>query len=237
MITVVISEAHERRALALLCQSRNWDTYAFDSLGSFRRNLTTAPPRVAIVRNRLRDGYSDDLIARLRQSHPARTRIIVLAAASISSTAEARQITLGADCVLRDPVRSEVLLAYLTRYVDTADSRSGSVLSRNTGATFPFANGDIDPASRELTHGKRAVRLTPREVSLARLLASSAGRVVDYGTLYEEVLGRAFEGETSNMRVLLGKLVGSTARVGVSLRPWIEVIAKSGYRYSAPGAK
>jgi hypothetical protein len=49
--------------------------------------------------------------------------------------------------------------------------------------------------------------------------------------LYSEILGRRFAGETSNMRVLLGKLGKTTAKVGLDVRQWVEVIPKLGYRY------
>jgi DNA-binding response OmpR family regulator len=235
VIAIVTSEPHERNALAALCQAPRRDTTTFSTLRAFRRALSSRSVRVVIVRQKLADGYSDDLIAGLQSSDSPRTRIIVLAGANISSSIEARQLTLGADCVLRDPIRPEVLQAYLAKYTVPATPPSeGSPSPRPASAPFEFAGAQIDPSDRQLRFRARHTRLTPREVTLARLLSESPGRVVTYSTLYDEVLDRPFRGDTSNMRVLLGKLVASAGAVGLSLRPCIEVIAKSGYRYALP---
>jgi DNA-binding response OmpR family regulator len=66
---------------------------------------------------------------------------------------------------------------------------------------------------------------------LVELLVGSENRIVTYDSLYHEVLGRHFDGDTSNMRVLLGKLGASARRIGISVRRNIDVIAKTGYRY------
>ena len=59
--------------------------------------------------------------------------------------------------------------------------------------------------------------------------------MVSYETLYDKILHRSFGGDTSNMRVLLGSLAASAARIGLTVRSWVEVIPKSGYRYRADG--
>ena len=46
--------------------------------------------------------------------------------------------------------------------------------------------------------------------------------------------GRRFRGDTSNLRVLLGKLTASAVSLGISLQKWVEVIPKLGYRYRRP---
>jgi DNA-binding winged helix-turn-helix (wHTH) protein len=75
------------------------------------------------------------------------------------------------------------------------------------------------------------VSLTPREVLLVEVLAGSKGQIVTYETLYSEVLGRRFRGDTSNMRVLLGKLGSSIRPLGLTLQHHVDVIPKTGYRY------
>jgi DNA-binding response OmpR family regulator len=70
-----------------------------------------------------------------------------------------------------------------------------------------------------------------REVELLEILVACPDKVVTYQTLYSEILGRHFRGETANMRVLLGKLTQSFATLGCALRDWIDVIPKGGYRY------
>ena len=98
-----------------------------------------------------------------------------------------------------------------------------------------FAGGELRPDDRTLRRGRRTLSLTPREAGLAEALAARPGEVVSYETLYGEILGRRFRGETSNLRVLLGKLAATCRRGGIALRGWVEVIPKAGYRYHARG--
>src|SRR5690606_32575744 len=132
------------------------------TLRAFRRGISSAAPRVVIVRQKLADGYSDDLIARLHSSDSPRARIIVLAGANIGSSVEARQLMLGADCVLRDPIRPAVLQAYLAKY---ATSRGAALTPsqpvRLKNSPFDFGGGQIDPADRQLRFRQRSRQLTP----------------------------------------------------------------------------
>ncbi len=232
MILVVVSQSAERTALVTLCETRSWQATPCASLRALRSALGLASSRVVIVRQRLADGTAEDAIAIARQGGGSGPRVIVLLSAAASSETEARHVTLGADLVLRDPVRTEVLLAYIDRYKRERPSVAKTAAVGET--SFAFAGARIDPRDRTLCHGARSVRLTPREIRLVQHLALSPGQVVDYAALYHDVLERPFRGETSNMRVLLGKLSGSLATVGIALRDWVEVIPKSGYRYDAP---
>ncbi|MEO7799826.1 MAG: hypothetical protein ABIY47_19100 [Opitutaceae bacterium] len=160
------------------------------------------------------------------------TKLVVLVAAGSPSALEARQIVLGADLVQRDPVRMEVLVAYLQKFL-TASKRIPSIKSSSQPLLTPFgfAGARIDPVDRQLARGDLVARLAPREVELSELLAHAVDQVVTYDTLYNDILGRRFLGDTSNLRVLLGKLGASARRVGIDLPLWVEVIPKLGYRY------
>ncbi|MSU60247.1 MAG: hypothetical protein EXS35_19105 [Pedosphaera sp.] len=233
MIAIVSTVERERAAFAALCASRGWLAAECDSVRALVRLLRRSAPKVALVRHKLRDGYSDNAIAALATAGalPA-TRIIVLIGAGTASSAEARQLALGADCVLRDPVRIDVLSEYLAKYCrpprpSRADAR------KHVATTLSFAGASLHPAERLLRQGDQTASLTPREVELVELLAGSSDEVVTYETLYSEILGRRFRGDTSNMRVLLGKLGASSAVLGIAVRQWVEVIPKLGYRYRA----
>jgi DNA-binding response OmpR family regulator len=231
MIHIVSSHPGERRALVALCASRDWVSVDCDSFHAFQRTLRHTPPRVVVTRQRLDDGYSDDVIAMLADAGllPG-TKVVVLLAASGTSAQEARQVTLGADLVQRDPVRTDVLLEYIARY------RSHPVPVERKRASpaadsFPFLGAIVQSVERTIHHRGRTATLTPRQVELVELLAAAAGQVVTYQTLYSEILGRKFRGDTSNMRVLLGKLDAALRPVGLRLRRHVEVIPKTGYRY------
>jgi DNA-binding response OmpR family regulator len=131
---------------------------------------------------------------------------------------------------LRDPIRTEVLVAYISRYLSQPAT---SVLGGNAPSTptLQFAGATLHLTDRTLRNAHGGVVLTPREVELVELLVRCEGRVVSYDMLYSEILERRFRGDTSNLRVLLGKLATTTRPLGLAARDWIEVIPKSGYRY------
>lgn len=232
MIAVVSNSARERTAFAALCASRGWSVSECDGVRATLRLIERLPPRVILARHKLADGYSDDILATLATMGLAmNTRVIVLIAAGSPTSIETRQISLGADCVQRDPVRTDVLVEYLAKYVASAQQHRRDV--SHAPREIAFASAVLHVADRRLVRARKAIRLTPREASLAEILVRSTGEVVSYDRLYLELLGRRPSGDTSNMRVLLGKLSTSAARIGIAVREWIEVIPKMGYRYNA----
>lgn len=238
MIVIASTVPRERAALGALCDSRGWPWKECDSLRTLKRSLRPTPPSLVLTRHRLGDGYSDEAIAILKTAGLlATTKLVVLVSAGFSSSLEARQIALGADLVQRDPVRMDVLLEYLQKFL--AESKRHRRRDPQTLLEpFEFAGARVHPVDRKLERGKIIRHLTPREVELAELLAQSADQLVTYETLFNDLLGRRFRGETSNLRVLLGKLAASAQHAGIDLRRWVEVIPKLGYRYhTAPMSK
>jgi DNA-binding response OmpR family regulator len=238
LIAIVSSSAAERSALAALCTGRGWPVVECDSLRAMRRLLRTARPRVVIVRRELGDGYADAVITALAASgaQPV-ARIIVLLERGGASNHESRQLALGADHVLRDPVRADVLAEYVEKYL--AHARRAPAPKTRTAVhprSFRFTGATIFPVERELRHGRRSAHLTPREVQLAELLAESPGEVISYATLYDEILRSRFRGDTGSMRVLLARLDASFRSAGLRLRHHVKVIPKAGYRYSPQGS-
>lgn len=234
MIAIISSAKSERTALAALCESRGWHTLECDSVGTALRSLPRHRPRAVVIRHQLSDGFSDHVFAWISEAGwEGKLRCIVLAPAGTPAAAEIRQIQLGADCVLRDPLRTGVLLALLEKSARAA--KPAAVAPPPDGAeVIAFAGGTLHCASRTLTHRQRRRSLTPREVELIETLTRAPGQVVRYETLYSEILGRPFRGDTSNMRVLLRKLAVSASALGLPVRNCVEVIAKTGYRYHAP---
>lgn len=237
MLVAIASNAPcERLALAALCESQGWSSIECDSVRAFVRLIHRTPPAVVLVRHRLDDGYSDDVISALASLHllPATKVIVLLGAGTLSST-EVRQLTLGADCVQRDPVRPDVLTTYIAKYISVAGQTSTNAIPLAEKNAI-FCGGVLCAIDRVFTYNNQAVTLTPRETALAEQLAHSRGAVITYDSLYRDVLHRRFQGDTSNMRVLLGKLGASLRSVGITLGLWVEVISKTGYRYRDPGS-
>lgn len=230
MIFIVSSSTGEAVLLAKLCEQRSWPSQACTSISDFEKLVEKNDPHAVVVRQRLRDGYSDDIIATLKQLNaPTRISVVVLVPADCSIRQEARHVTLGADCVLRDPVRIEVLLEYLAKY--RTEVRSGPIPTAISPSTYEFAGAQVVPHEHRLVRKHRSMHVAPQEVELLRLLSRSAGKVVPYPVLYAELFNQRFAGDTANCRVLLGKVTASFQRIGINLRSFIEVIPKSGYLY------
>jgi len=231
MILFVSSSNREASALAATCEHRFWASYTCATVREFRPLTEKIQPRAVVVRHRLLDGYSDDILACLkRMPSTARPRVIVLMSADRTAQIEARQIALGADCVLHDPVRTEILLEYLARY--RIPTESPAAHSPKTRTSFSFAGAEVYPQEHRLVRGKQSLHLAPQEVALLNILSNTSGKVVPYPILYCDLFGRRFDGDTANCRVLLGKLSASFDRLGIELKPFIQVIPKSGYLYS-----
>ncbi|MBI4623593.1 MAG: response regulator transcription factor [Verrucomicrobia bacterium] len=236
MIAIVSSNARERSAFAALCESHGWPCVECDSFRALKRLLRRTRPNVILTRHKLGDGYSDDVLALVTEAGRRDfTKAIVLIGAGTPAVPEARQIALGADVVLRDPVRTDVIGAYLAKF--RASPPKGPASPRQSGPNqLSFAGATVDVDERTLRSSGKTARLTPREAELVQLLYEARGAIVTYETLYSEILGRRFRGDTSNMRVLLGKLDATFRSVGVALRTCIGVIPKTGYRYTPPAA-
>lgn len=233
VIAITSASATERNALLALFEASGWPSIECHSVRATVRSLQRHHPRVVVTRHRLDDGYSDDILAILGDVGPAAsTKLIVLLDAGVSSAVEVRQLSLGADCVLRNPIRTDVLIAYVRKYLKASPQ---SPVRRASASAEPvaFCGGRFVPFERTLHHGRHCVSLTPREAGLVEMLTQSPGAVASYERLYAEILGRRFNGDTSNMRVLLGKLASSCRSIGISIRSHVHVIPKTGYRYAA----
>jgi two-component system KDP operon response regulator KdpE len=233
MILIVSHSPKEAELLAALCNHRTWPCYHTTTVRRSIPLIEKIRPRAIVVRHRLVDGYSDDLVAHLGSAlSPARPRIIVLMAADRTIQAEARQIGLGADCVLHDPVNLPLLMEYLGRF------RGSSTAPRppTSHSSFNCAGVEVHPVERRISLQARSIRVAPKEIEFLQILTRTPGVVVPYPVLYADLFGRQFSGESANCRVLLGKTAASFRRLGVDLRKSIQVIPKFGYLYKPVGA-
>jgi len=231
VIIIVSSSAGEADLLASLCEQRSWPCQACASLSDFDKVVGKNHPYAVVVRQRVQDGHSDDLFASLKSIRiPSPIHIIVLVPANCSYRQEARQVSLGADCVLRDPVRTEVLLEYLAKY--RSKYRNLAVRPDQGAPSYDFAGAQVVPHEHRLARLNKAIHLAPQEIELLRLLHRSIDKVVPYPVLYSEIFSQRFAGDTANSRVLLAKLSSSFRKLGIDLRSYVEVIPKSGYLYS-----
>lgn len=134
----------------------------------------------------------------------------------------------GADDYVVKPFGMEELLARI---------RAALRRSAPADAVPPFVSSEltIDFASRAVSVRGRAVRLTPKEFDLLRLLVSNQGKALPHRKLLQSVWGPDYGEETEYLRVFINQLRKkieadpSNPRY-IRTEPWI------GYRFEAPPA-
>ena len=146
----------------------------------------------------LPDGDGVQVIRRVRRE--AATPIIVL-----SGRGEERDKIAGLEAGADD---------YLTKpfATDELNARIRAVL-RRAGGPEAEADGrlrlgpiELDPLRRDVRVGGDAVRLTPREYELLKVLMANAGRVVTKGRLLRAVWGAAYSEESHYVHVYVNRL-------------------------------
>lgn len=234
MIAILTDSIREAKLLAALCDQRAWPSVTSGTVSGFTKLAELASPRVVVTRQRLGDGYADDIFAWLKDSERlSNIRVMVLVPADCSIRQEARQVAMGADCVLRDPLRMEVLFEYLARYRAKKNPPDATARAQSV---YEFAGVEVTPHKYLLVRSGHTVQTAPQVVALLRLLYSSPGKVIPYPVLYCELFNQKFAGDTANCRVLLAKAALSFHQLNVDLRAFIKVIPKSGYLYTPEGS-
>lgn len=119
----------------------------------------------------------------------------------------------GADDYLPKPFALEELLARVRSLMRraAAESIGGSDVSE-----LVFEDLRLDPETRDVTRGERAISLTRTEFSLLQLLMSNPRRVLSRTTILEEVWGYDFPTSGNALEVYIGYLRRKTEAEGES---------------------
>jgi two-component system response regulator VanR len=181
---------------------------ALRSLGLFRYDV--------VVLDRDLPRVSGDEVCRRLIERPDRPRVLMLTAAgSVGDVVDG--FALGADDYLRKPFDFAELVARIT------------ALSRRDGrpAAPVLTRGDLvlDPLKREARRGERDLGLTPKELSVLRVLLEADGAVVTQ----EDLLVRAWD-EHANPFSTAMRMVVMTLRRKLGDPPVIETLRGFGYR-------
>ena len=178
--------------------------------------LTTGDYAAAILDWRMPGLDGAEVIAAAR--HQGTRLPLMLLTARDTTQDRVAGLDTGADDYLVKPFDFDELLA-----------RIRALLRRGGPASEPalrVAGVRLDPATREVTSGGRAVTLTPREHAILELLMRRAGRVVPRQTIAEQVWPdadaswNAMEAHMARLRAKLG------GEAGVS----IVAVRGAGYR-------
>jgi DNA-binding response OmpR family regulator len=141
-----------------------------------------------------RDGLS---VLKATRGHGLHTPVLVLSARD-SAADKVAGLDLGADDYLTKPFAFEEFLARVRALLRRGGPQSAPVLR--------VADLSLDPATRGVTRGGRAIHLTSKEYSLLEYFLRNAGRVLTRGMIAEHVWGLNFDCESNIIDVYVGYL-------------------------------
>jgi DNA-binding response OmpR family regulator len=179
----------ERKVASFICQGLEEEGHALDLLRGERYDLVVLD--VMLPR---RDGFS--VLRAARQA--GLTAPVLMLTARDAVADKVVGLDLGADDYLTKPFAFEEFLARVRALLRRRDERREPVLR--------LADLALDPATREVTRGRRRVTLTAREYALLEYFLRNPGRVLTRPMLAEHVWGLDFDSESNVVDVYVGYL-------------------------------
>ncbi|HVH62595.1 MAG TPA: response regulator transcription factor [Candidatus Dormibacteraeota bacterium] len=136
----------------------------------------------------------------LRALRPASRAAVIVVSVMPGEKDKVRALDAGADDYVVKPFGTDELVARIKAVLRRqADVRSGEPVIRS-------GDIEIDLARRAVKVKNRAVRLTPTEYELLRVLALNAGKPVSHSTLLRQVWGDYAIGDRYNTRYVVAQI-------------------------------
>jgi two-component system KDP operon response regulator KdpE len=223
-LLIVEDDAPARHALAEYLERRGYEIHEAATAHEAMRQWDAHRADLVLLDLGLPDLEGVDVIRRIRRE--STTPIIIL-----SARGDERDKIDGLEAGADD---------YLTKPFATAElnARIRAVLRRAAGPNAD-ASGclrlgpiELDPVKREVRVSGEAVRLTPREYELLKVMMSSKGRILTKARLLRAVWGLAYTDESAYLHVYVNRLRRklSAAVPTASLEGLIETEPGIGYR-------
>jgi two-component system KDP operon response regulator KdpE len=195
-VLVIDDEAQIRRLLRVTLEGAGFRVREAEGGELGLVEAATKRPDAIILDLGLPDLPGIEVLKRLREW--SRLPILILSVRGQEAD-KIEALDAGADDYLSKPFGGGELLARLRamlRRVQTREEESG----------VSFGEVEIDFARRVVTKAGTAVKLTPKEYGLLRLLVLHRGRVITHRQLLRELWGPKAEEQTQYLRVYMAHL-------------------------------
>jgi two-component system, OmpR family, response regulator MprA len=181
--------------------------YAVDAVGAGYDALARqheTPADAVVLDLRLPDLDGLEVCRRMRAAGDA-TAVLMLTARDAVGERVAG-LDAGADDYLVKPFALDELLARLRALLRRTEAAASDVLE--------YAHLRLDPSTREVTSGDRALELTRTEFALLELFMRNPRVVLPRGVIFERVWGYDFGPESNSLEVFIGYLRRKTEAGG-----------------------
>lgn len=195
-VLVVDDEVQIRRFLRLTLEANGYRVYEAANGNDALQEAARLRPDLVILDLGLPDMDGLETLNRLREWSP--TPVIILSVREADRDKVAA-LDAGADDYLTKPFSLEELMARM---------RAAQRHARPGPQPLVFSSGGVtvDLAHRQVTKNDEAIRLTPTEYALLRLLVQHAGKVLTHKQILKEVWGPDYVDETHYLRVYFAQL-------------------------------
>lgn len=195
-VLVVDDEVQIRRFLRISLEANNYRIYEAENGVTALAQAALHRPDVIILDMNLPDMEGVEVLRRLREW--ASTPVIMLSVRAADMD-KVSALDAGADDYLTKPFSTVELLARLRVALRHSQPATAEPV-------LTFGNVQIDLARRLVTRNGEAVKLTPTEYALLRLLVQHVGKVLTHRQILKEVWGPQYVDETHYLRVYFGQL-------------------------------
>ncbi len=193
---IVDDEPQIRRFLRISLEANGYRVHEAKTGQEAIAAAAQSRPDVIILDMNLPDLSGLEVLSHLREwTH---TPVIILSVRDADRDKVAA-LDAGADDYLTKPFSMAELMARLR----VARRRAQPEPERSI---YTFGNVQIDLARRVVTRSNEAVKLTPTEYALLRLLVQHSGRVLTHRQILKEVWGPEYVDETHYLRVYFAQL-------------------------------
>jgi two-component system response regulator MprA len=222
-IAIVDDDAAIRTALGRALRMENYDVELFEDGASALKSIQLRAPDAIVLDLQLPDIDGLEICRRIRRSGDA-TPILMLTARDAVNDRVAG-LDVGADDYLVKPFDLAELLARLRALLRRHNVGDGD------GAVLRFEDLTLNPQTREVQRGSRAVELTKIEFDLLELFLQHPRQVLTRDQILDLVWGYNFDSGTNSLAVYIGylrrklemegevRLIQTVRGVGYALRP------------------